>query len=63
MRNLCQVRPRLELSPLFRSNRSLDDGMVACPICNRRMKNEAVFPHLDKCTGPQEAQQPAPSLG
>ncbi|KAJ9296530.1 hypothetical protein DTO271G3_5228 [Paecilomyces variotii] len=40
-----------------------DDGMVACPICNRRMKNEAVFPHLDKCTGPQEAQQPAPSLG
>lgn len=24
-----------------------DDGLVACPICNRRMKNEAVFPHLE----------------
>ncbi|KAL1851286.1 E3 ubiquitin-protein ligase rad18 [Paecilomyces lecythidis] len=40
-----------------------DDGLVACPICNRRMKNEAVFPHLDKCTGPQEVQRPTPSLG
>lgn len=28
-----------------------DDGLVACPICNRRMKNEAVFQHLDACTG------------
>ncbi|KAF3384885.1 Postreplication repair E3 ubiquitin-protein ligase rad18 [Penicillium rolfsii] len=37
-----------------------DDGMVACPICNRRMKNEAVFTHLDKCTGdPEPAQKPA----
>ncbi|GAD91820.1 postreplication repair E3 ubiquitin-protein ligase rad18 [Paecilomyces variotii No. 5] len=40
-----------------------DDGLVACPICNRRMKNEAVFPHLDKCTGPQEVRKPTPSLG
>ncbi|RDK46796.1 postreplication repair E3 ubiquitin-protein ligase rad18 [Aspergillus phoenicis ATCC 13157] len=32
-----------------------DDGLVACPICNRRMKNEAVFRHLDTCTG-----EPAP---
>ncbi|KAK8231670.1 hypothetical protein HDK77DRAFT_68696 [Phyllosticta capitalensis] len=30
-----------------------NDGLVACPMCNRRMKEEAVFPHLDKCTGPQ----------
>ncbi|PWY87063.1 DNA repair protein rad18 [Aspergillus sclerotioniger CBS 115572] len=28
-----------------------DDGLVACPICKRRMKNEAVFRHLDSCTG------------
>lgn len=28
-----------------------DDGLVACPICSRRMKNEAVFQHLDTCTG------------
>ncbi|KAE8154757.1 hypothetical protein BDV25DRAFT_94689 [Aspergillus avenaceus] len=33
-----------------------EDGLVACPICSRRMKNEAVFPHLDICTG-----DPAPS--
>ncbi|RAL04175.1 E3 ubiquitin-protein ligase RAD18 [Aspergillus ibericus CBS 121593] len=28
-----------------------EDGLVACPICSRRMKNEAVFRHLDTCTG------------
>ncbi|THC99948.1 hypothetical protein EYZ11_000527 [Aspergillus tanneri] len=28
-----------------------DDGLVACPVCNRRMKNEAVFRHLDSCPG------------
>ncbi|KAE8400917.1 Postreplication repair E3 ubiquitin-protein ligase rad18 [Aspergillus pseudonomiae] len=28
-----------------------EDGLVACPICKRRMKNEAVFQHLDLCTG------------
>ncbi|GIJ89347.1 e3 ubiquitin-protein ligase rad18 [Aspergillus pseudoviridinutans] len=28
-----------------------EDGLVACPICRRRMKNEAVFQHLDICTG------------
>ncbi|PLB51211.1 putative Postreplication repair E3 ubiquitin-protein ligase rad18 [Aspergillus steynii IBT 23096] len=28
-----------------------DDGLVACPICARRMKNEAVFLHLDSCSG------------
>lgn len=39
-----------------------EDGMVACPICNRRMKNEAVFAHLDRCTGdPGPASKPAPA--
>ncbi|RMJ22611.1 hypothetical protein PHISP_06517 [Aspergillus sp. HF37] len=36
-----------------------DDGLVACPICNRRMKNEAVFQHLDTCTGSQPPQRQA----
>ncbi|KAL2222030.1 putative DNA repair protein [Thermoascus aurantiacus ATCC 26904] len=40
-----------------------DDGLVACPICNRRMKNEAVFGHLDKCPGAEQPQKPASSLG
>ncbi|GBF60910.1 postreplication repair E3 ubiquitin-protein ligase [Trichophyton mentagrophytes] len=31
-----------------------DDGLVACPVCMRRMKNEAVFSHLDNCTGTPE---------
>ena len=26
------------------------DGLVACPMCNRRMKEELVFSHLDRCT-------------
>ena len=29
-----------------------DDGMTACPICSRRMKEWQVFSHLDKCSGP-----------
>lgn len=28
-----------------------DDGLVPCPICNRRMKEETVFSHLDQCDG------------
>ncbi|KAL4787996.1 hypothetical protein BJX76DRAFT_250594 [Aspergillus varians] len=28
-----------------------EDGLVACPVCSRRMKNTAVFRHLDTCTG------------
>ncbi|KAK2745407.1 E3 ubiquitin-protein ligase rad18 [Myotisia sp. PD_48] len=27
------------------------DGLVSCPICGKRMKNELVFVHLDNCTG------------
>ncbi|KAL4807572.1 Postreplication repair E3 ubiquitin-protein ligase rad18 [Aspergillus unguis] len=33
------------------ADQDADDGLVACPICARRMKNEAVFRHLDTCTG------------
>ena len=28
-----------------------DDGLVACPMCSKRMKEEAVFLHLDQCNG------------
>jgi E3 ubiquitin-protein ligase RAD18 len=28
-----------------------DDGLVACPMCNNRMKEDAVFTHLDQCDG------------
>lgn len=28
------------------------DGLVACPMCNKRMKEQAVFSHLDRCDGP-----------
>ncbi|EGC43823.1 postreplication repair E3 ubiquitin-protein ligase rad18 [Histoplasma capsulatum var. duboisii H88] len=40
-----------------------DDGLVACPMCQRRMKNEAVFPHLDNCPGPSELPNPSTSYG
>ncbi|KAJ5754440.1 Zinc finger RING-type [Penicillium manginii] len=35
-----------------------DDGMVACPICQRRMKAHAVFSHLDICQGVKAAPPP-----
>ncbi|PNS18785.1 DNA repair protein rad18 [Sphaceloma murrayae] len=28
-----------------------DDGLVPCPMCGGRMKEEAVFTHLDRCDG------------
>lgn len=31
---------------------SADDGLVPCPMCNRRMKEASVFNHLDNCKGP-----------
>lgn len=34
-----------------------EDGLVPCPVCKRRMKEEAVFPHLDQCDG---TDQPLP---
>lgn len=27
------------------------DGLVPCPMCNTRMKEEAIWAHLDKCDG------------
>jgi len=28
-----------------------DDGLVSCPMCGKRMKEEVVFGHLDRCDG------------
>lgn len=33
------------------------DGLVACPMCGKRMMEEAVFSHLDKCTGAEDASR------
>jgi E3 ubiquitin-protein ligase RAD18 len=36
------------------------DGLVACPMCSQRMKEELVFPHIDSCTGePEPERKPA----
>jgi E3 ubiquitin-protein ligase RAD18 len=35
----------------------LDDGLVECPMCSRRMKEEQVFPHLDHCDGEPESEK------
>lgn len=32
-----------------------EDGLVPCPVCKKRMKEEAVFPHLDQCDGADES--------
>jgi len=37
-----------------------DDGLVACPICKKRMKNDIVFDHLDTCTGSHRPGQTTP---
>ena len=36
-----------------------DDGLVACPICQTRMKEEAVFGHIgtSSCTSPSQKQR------
>lgn len=31
-----------------------EDGLVPCPMCGKRMKEEAVFPHLDRCDDEQK---------
>ena len=37
-------------SPISDPVSAPDDGLIACPGCGRRMKEEAVFTHLDTCT-------------
>jgi E3 ubiquitin-protein ligase RAD18 len=37
--------------------KQLEDGLVECPMCSRRMKEEQVFPHLDHCDGKPEPKK------
>ncbi|KAF5026307.1 hypothetical protein F66182_1599 [Fusarium sp. NRRL 66182] len=39
----------------------LDDGLVACPVCQGRMKEWQVFKHLETCTGPTPKLRPTPA--
>ncbi|KAH0547722.1 hypothetical protein FGG08_000212 [Glutinoglossum americanum] len=34
-----------------------DDGLVPCPICSKRMKEESVFLHLDRCGQDQKRRE------
>uniref|UniRef100_A0A0B7K9U7 Postreplication repair E3 ubiquitin-protein ligase RAD18 n=1 Tax=Bionectria ochroleuca TaxID=29856 RepID=A0A0B7K9U7_BIOOC len=34
-----------------------DDGLVACPMCQKRMKEWQVFGHIESCTGPSPKRQ------
>lgn len=36
-----------------------DDGLVACPICSTRMKEDFVFGHLSHCDGVHRAPDPS----
>ncbi|EKV16112.1 DNA repair protein (RadR), putative [Penicillium digitatum] len=38
-----------------------EDGLVACPICHRKMKEEAVFPHLNIHQQEEEAPKKTPT--
>ncbi len=38
-------------------NLGLDDGLIPCPICSERMKEEAVFSHLDVHNRPETASR------
>jgi E3 ubiquitin-protein ligase RAD18 len=42
----------------FEPEKPQDDGLVACPLgCGKRMKIEAVEPHLDRCEEEKEAEK------
>ncbi|OCK83680.1 DNA repair protein rad18 [Lepidopterella palustris CBS 459.81] len=49
--------PRLEVIDLDEDYED-DNGLVKCPVCNIRMKEESIWSHLDKCDG-----QSKPSSG
>ncbi|KFH42064.1 Postreplication repair E3 ubiquitin-protein ligase-like protein [Hapsidospora chrysogenum ATCC 11550] len=34
------------------------DGLVPCPMCNRRMKEWQVFAHVESCPGPSTEKEP-----
>jgi E3 ubiquitin-protein ligase RAD18 len=42
-------------SPAKHLSSEPNDGLVSCPMCGKRMKEEAVFTHLDQCDGGAES--------
>ena len=44
-----------------RAKAELDDGLVACPGCGKRMKEEIVFTHLDQCASIGGGQETTPT--
>lgn len=54
---------RKQALPEYRDNKELNDGLVECPCCTRRMKETAINAHLDRCvnglpTSPEPAAVP-----
>lgn len=46
----------------FEPEKPKDDGLIECPLgCGKRMKIEAVEPHLDRCEDEKEAEKKAKS--
>jgi E3 ubiquitin-protein ligase RAD18 len=46
----------------FEPEKPQDDGLIECPLgCGKRMKIEAVEPHLDRCEEEKEAEKKAKS--
>jgi E3 ubiquitin-protein ligase RAD18 len=46
----------------FEPEKPKDDGLIECPLgCGKRMKIEAVEPHLDRCEDEKEAERKAKS--
>lgn len=37
-----------------------EDGLVPCPMCGKRMKEESVFAHLDRCEDEQKKERQKP---
>lgn len=46
----------IQMHTTSNANRPLADGLVACPSCQRRMKDWQVFKHLEACPGPIKAE-------
>ena len=44
-----------------RAKAELNDGLVACPGCGKRMKEEIVFTHLDQCASIGDGQETTPN--
>lgn len=51
------IRTLVSYSVQNRMLRYVDDGLISCPICAKRMKEEDVFTHLDVHSGPSHYKE------